>query len=228
MRDKRSGFTLAEVFLCMVLLITITAMMLPVLKKIMPDSDAAKFKQAYFATLSVIDNMVSDSVFYPDARGFADTSVIRDNFGVLHGGDSKFAEAFKMNLNIIKEGITAGSGQYPYGMDDEDKVKSSTNNECVKANTGIIYCLPKKVDTLDANNPSGNGAVFVRLYINDKDGYDIKQAFFVGIKANGKIFLPLNVPNYFDCTISEDGRQRDRDYNQCKANGYLSSAVFAK
>lgn len=229
MRYYKSGFTLAEVFMCMIMLITITAIMIPILQKIMPNKDAAKFKQAYLVTLSVVDNMISDTIFYPDARGFADTAVVIDEFGVKHGGDTKFAEAFKKNLNIIKENITAGSGEYPYGMNDEDKVKSSTNSKCVKANTGIIYCLPQKVDTLDVNNPSGNGAVFIRVYINDKTGFDIKKAFFVGVKANGKMFLPLTVPSYFDCTIiNRDGKQRDREYNQCKANEYLSTSVLAQ
>jgi len=228
MRYFKRGFTLAEVLLCMVMLITITAMMIPILSKVMPNNDAAKFKQAYFGTLSVIDNMLSDSVFYPDARGFADTSRIVDEFGAVYGGNNKFAEAFKKNLNIIRENINVGRTEFPYGMNFEDRVSSSNDNDCVKANTGIIYCLPPNVDTLDANNPGGNGSVFIRVYVNDKDGFDIKNAFFIAVKANGQVFLPENVPGFFNCTVGEGGRQRDRDYNQCRANEYLSTSVIAQ
>ncbi len=235
------AFTLAELLITASIMVIVMAMVVPNLHRIMPDSDTIRFKKVYTSIIKIVDSMLSDARVYPDFRGFADTSRGVDVLGDAYEGESKFSEFFISKLNVVDDDVRVNAGSFPYGVVyetatdtvnyDGGKIGTYTRLEagirqtnsfpCVKVNTGEIFCLPPRVDTLNPVAPNSDNSVFIRVYMQDKD-FSEKQAFYVAVRANGKVSLPTLGAN-FNCKASDDkGRMRDSDYNQCKAAAKLS------
>lgn len=243
MIDKHliKAFTLAELLITASIMVIVMAMVVPNLHRIMPDSDTIRFKKVYTSIIKIVDSMLSDARVYPDFRGFADTSRGVDVLGDVYEGDSKFSEFFISKLNVIDDDFRVSAGSFPYGIVYDttvdsvnygagkvgtytrliEGVRTANAFPCVKVNTGEVFCLPPKVDTLNQVAPNSDNAIYVRVYMQDKD-FSEKKAFYVAIRANGKVSLPTTGAN-FNCKASDDrGRMRDSDYNQCKAAAKLS------
>ena len=239
MNKFRYAFTLAETIIAMTILITVTALIIPHARKMMPNNEAVKFKNVYFGTSTIIHNMAGNARMYPDARGFADISPATDSLGQVYQGGRKFTDIFLSYLNIVNDNVTAAetgtftagtSGRVGRNLNFVDK--NGADFRCVKTNNGAVFCLPQDVtDLFDARQPnSENHAVYIRVYIqpraNDTPDYSAQKAFYIGVRANGKVFLPNRDSNRFNCSVIQSGRMRDKDYNQCRANEYLSSSVI--
>lgn len=241
----KKAFTLSELLITATVMIIVMAMVLPNLNRIMPDSETIRFKKVYTSIVNVISTMLADARVYPDFRGFADTSRGTDALGDSYEGDTKFADFFISKLNVIDDNFRVSAGSFPYGIvysygAAEEKtytvagvehtgtyreliegLHSASNFPCVKVNTGEIFCLPPRVDVLDELSPNSDNAIYVRVYMQDKD-FSEEKAFYVAVRANGKVSLPTK-GNNFNCKVSNDaGRMRDANFNQCKAAAKLS------
>ena len=226
MIKKIKAFSLSEVLLTMALVATLGAIMLPILKNVIPDEDVVKFKQVYFGTLSIINSMANDALFFPDARGFANFDEIYDSdVEEYYPGREKFTFLFKDNLNLMSETPVPVGGTFPYALDEDANgvftVKNSSNISCYKNTAGAVYCIPPNVDVFNPDKPGSNDLVLIRVYTNSKS-FDISKAFFIGVYADGRVDLPLSIPGYVDCANSETFRS----FNQCQANDYLASKLI--
>lgn len=249
----KKAFTLAEILLAGTVLVIVMAMVVPHLNRIMPDAEVIRFKKVYTGIVSVISAMTGDAKVYPDFRGFADTGLGIDSLGDKYLGETKFAEFFISKLNVIDDnlnlkidgstvfpygisyGVTTETKKYKYGSTTKtgtyrkitEGIKTASSNDflCVKVNTGEIICLPPKVsDVLDENNPNSDNSIFIRIYMQDKD-FTEKKAFYIAVRANGKVSLPT-VGADFNCKeAGADGRMNEkaRNFNQCKVVSKLDS-----
>lgn len=224
MKIFKQAFTLAEVIVAMSTLIIITAMIIPTIKRAMPNTDAIKFKQVYLGTLTTINSMINDARVYPDARGFADTSEGQDALGIKYSGATKFSDLFISKLNVIDKNVNTGNSRFIYAIDEIGGTKTANAFTCVKVNTGAIFCLPPDVSALNPRKPNSTNAVYIRVYLQDED-FSEKKAFFIAVRANGRVYLPSKGIG-FDCTEIQNGRMRDHAYNQCQANEMLSSSTM--
>lgn len=218
------AFTLAEVVVSMSILIIVTAMVIPTVRRAMPNTDAIKFKQVYQGVLMTINSMLADARIYPDVRGFGDTSAATDSLGISYANETKFQDFFISKLNVIDDNVDTGGGEFVYGVWEDGTPVTDTEFKCVKVNTGSVFCLPPDVDVLNPRRPNSDAAVYVRVYLQDED-FSERKAFFIAVRSNGRVYLPTRGVG-FDCSVISGGRMRDRDFNQCIANEYLSSSTM--
>lgn len=246
LNKKKKAFTLAELLLAASVMIIVMAMVVPNMHRIMPDSEVIRFKKVYSSVVAIVYSMLSDARVYPDFRGFADTSAGIDAMGDEYSGDTKFSEFFISKLNVVDDNYQVNAGRFPYGVVYETEVnpteakytlggvekigtykklteglRSADRFPCVKVNTGEIICLPPRVDTLNESFPNSDNAVYIRVYLQDKD-FSEQKAYYIAVRANGKVSLPTVGAN-FNCKASDaSGRMRDVNFNQCKASAKLS------
>ena len=228
MKLLKRAYSLAEVVVSISVLIVITAMIIPTVKRALPDTDAIKFKQVYQGTLTTIRTLISDAYVYPDVRGFADTSETTDALGVTYSGNSKFSDFFISKLNVVKDNINTGTGKFAYGVNEAGVQSEANAFDCVKVNTGTVFCLPPDVSMLNPKKPNSEAKFYIRVYL--KEGktvadYDEKNAYYIAVRSNGRVSLPTKGVN-FDCSDIVGGRMKDRDYKQCLANELLSSSAM--
>ena len=240
----KKAFTLAEIMFAATVVLVVMALVLPTINRVMPNSDVVRFKKIYTSVLTVVDSMMQDARVYPDFRGFADTSRGTDSLGDVYEGDFKFANFFISKLNVIDDDYEV-DGTFPYGIvyetryrdanymvgvqnrtgvleEVEEGLHTADSFPCVKVNTREIFCLPPRVDTLDANNPNSDNAIYVRVYMNDDD-FSEQNAFYIAVRANGKVSLPTAGAT-FNCKESDaNGRMRFANYNQCQVATQLDS-----
>ena len=243
-KNYKKAFTLAEIMLAAMVMIVVMALVAPNLSRLMPDSDAIRFKKVYNSIVTVVDSMSADARVYPDFSGFADVSAGTDIHGTVYEGDMKFANFFISKLNVLDDNYQV-NGAFPYGVvydteyeeveyerDGEDRVGVRENVEegvriaqnfpCVQVNTGEIFCLPPSVDTLDPRDPNSENTIYIRIYMQDEN-FSEQNAFYVAVRANGKVSLPTSGMS-FNCKTADDtGRMRDRTFNQCRAVSFLDS-----
>lgn len=247
MKNKNliNAFTIAEILLSAFVVLIVMAMVVPVLKRAMPDEETIRFKKVYSGVISVVHSMISDARVYPDFRGFADTTKGTDAAGDSYEGDTKFSEFFISKLNVIDDNVNVSAGEFPYGVvyethynevfyRDGEQMKQGTQEElvaglvsdsefpCVKANTGEIFCLPPRVaDVLNPSAPNSDNAIYIRVYLQDED-FSEQNAYYIAVRANGKVSLPTQGQTFNCMDADENGRMRDSAYNQCKASAKLS------
>ena len=215
MKKNKNGFSLVEILLALSLLGFLFAMTITQISKIAPDPNKARFKKGYVDLESVIHNIIRNDALYPNDEGFKNTTqVIFKGTGETIGFDgptSKFREAFKYEMSIVKDKIDCEL--YP-GM------TSSTG--CFMAETGVVYGIP---DT-DFNtygivkDEIGNLAPIV-LYTRFTEGQTVdRYAFIVGVRADGIIKILYTV----DCKDTTN----NEEMLQCKSVEFLKSDTIKK
>ena len=240
----KKAFTLAEVMFAATVVIVVMALVLPTLNRVMPNSDVLHFKKIYTSVVTVIDSMVRDARVYPDFRGFADTSSATDELGDVYEGDFKFANFFISKLNVLDDDFDV-PGTFPYGIvfdtnfrnanfmvGEENRqgvfqeitegIQTADAFPCVKVNTGEVFCLPPKVDILNPNNPNSDNAIYIRVYMKDDD-FSEENAFYISVRANGKVSLPTRGASFNCREAGANGRMRFANFNQCQAATQLDS-----
>lgn len=246
MINKRyNAFTIAEILLSATLVMVLMALVAPNLNRVMPDEETIRFKKVYTGVITVVQDMLNDARVYPDFRGFADTSRGTDAAGDVYEGDTKFSEFFISKLNVLDDDVQVTAGEFPYGVvyetqfreveynvgDDVQEgveeelvegVQSADDFPCVKVNSGEIFCLPPRVSgVLNPTAPNSDNAVYIRIYLQDED-FSEQNAYYVTVRANGKVSLPT-VGRNFNCKTADDGgRMRDAGFKQCQAVSKLS------
>ena len=240
----KKAFTLAEIMFAATVVLVVMALVLPTLNRVMPNSDVLKFKKIYTSVVTVVDSMMKDARVYPDFRGFADTSSGTDLLGDVYEGDFKFANFFISKLNVLDDDFEV-QGTFPYGIVYETSYENVNYSEgdtnkvgvfqnvsegihtadafpCVKVNTGEVFCLPPKVDVLDSNNPNSDNSIYIRVYMKGDDFVE-ENAFYISVRANGKVSLPTKGLS-FNCKESDaNGRMKYANFNQCQAATQLDS-----
>ena len=101
--EKKSGFTTAEILVCITLVGLLYLALMPVVKNIRPVSNKALIKKAYNTVSKVVDEMINNDFLYPDiAVGFDDTVTGNET------GYNKFCYYFIKNLNTTSETYSPG------------------------------------------------------------------------------------------------------------------------
>lgn len=113
---KNKGFTLAEILIAMTVLGIIVAASVPVILNMRPNKNAAMMKKAYYATETIISNLINDSTYYPETgssstEGFKNNSVTDMTVdGITLNGSHKLKCLFASKLNIKEDLSNVCSG----------------------------------------------------------------------------------------------------------------------
>ena len=103
---KKSGFTLSEMLIALVIIGVVSAITAPVLRGLMPNQNKIMIKRAYNITTNVVKNMIDNTELYSPFsgdstemvyKGFDNTESVTYN-GKTYSGASKFGDLF---LNSI-------------------------------------------------------------------------------------------------------------------------------
>ncbi len=164
MKNTKNAFTLAELMIGISILIIIAGLTIPVVKKVLPDTDKKLVKYAYYQISAVIKSLVSDPYIYPTGRFDNPMDYKNPQTGVSYSKNDKFTKAFISKLNVMKQkdlkynvswsgsAQTAATSDWNkiLGYDDKDirmpksiTGANSTDRTCILTNNKIYYCLPK-------------------------------------------------------------------------------------
>lgn len=200
----KKAFTLME---CLIVLIIIGFIIVTVghsASNFLPDKNKVKFKKAYSDMENTVYTLLSNDALYPAKNGFKYTTpvvlVIGETIG-HDGKNSKFREAFKYQINAIKDKIDC---QMPLG--------ASLDNSCFMTDNGVVWAIP--------DTDFENTGVFIQdnfkyvpiaFYTNYKEGATVEDdAFVFGVNSLGKI----TVIKYNDCNSNDDKMH-------CKLKDYI-------
>lgn len=135
-KNKKRGYTLAEIAMTLAIVGFISSITVPVLNNVVKHSkDASLFKKVYYFTIRTVDELAHDDDLYPDndsdAQYLANTSKIK-YLGKEYEGDTKFCELFATKVEVASTvdcmTHTFTTGSAPIG--------SFTTND------GIVWNLP--------------------------------------------------------------------------------------
>lgn len=104
---KKYGFSLGEMLVTIGIVAFLAAVLLPVLKNVLPNEELMLFKKSYYITERAIAELVNDDDLYPEADAednpyLGNTTTVEYN-GKNYQGDTKFCELFAMKLNRMSE-----------------------------------------------------------------------------------------------------------------------------
>ena len=66
MRFNKNAFTLTELLIALGVIGVLTAILLPVIMNLLPDQNALMAKRAYYATQTVVSDLINNEACYPD------------------------------------------------------------------------------------------------------------------------------------------------------------------
>lgn len=101
--NKRKGFTLAELMVCLAIISVIATLLMPAINKLRPNKSKVMFKKAYYLTERIVSELVNDEESYPfveDRVGFDNVDEVEFN-DVTYSGASKFCQLFALKLNTL-------------------------------------------------------------------------------------------------------------------------------
>ena len=125
MKLNRKAFTLTELLIALGVIGILAAILMPVIMNILPDQNALMAKRAYYATQTIISDIINNESCYPDVSESTDTNekrigfddgyprtncngwsdITTDSDGNVEekNADSKFQTLFKKELDIKTE-----------------------------------------------------------------------------------------------------------------------------
>ncbi|MBQ4646475.1 MAG: hypothetical protein IJB79_03920 [Candidatus Gastranaerophilales bacterium] len=219
---KKNALTLAETIVALTMVAALSIIGLNTFRSNIPDGDLIRFKHTYGTVSTLISQMMENKDIYPDSRGFSNTdSVTIRKTGITYGGATKFQTAFKEKINILEDNVIINESNMPIY---EEKVgsdiitRSANSLSCFTNNSGVTFCPPQTSST------SGRlRKIYLRVHVNDN--FDISNAIYFVIHANGKIEFPTRIQNKFDCMLKEydANRKKQNSYYQCSIISALDS-----
>lgn len=129
--NKKLGFTLAELMVCLAIISVIATLLMPAINKLRPNKNKVMFKKAYYLTERIVSELVNDEESYPfveDKVGFDNTSEVEFN-DIAYSGNSKFCKLFALKLNTLSEDANCTGG-------------ASWENPSFTTTDGVKWILP--------------------------------------------------------------------------------------
>lgn len=108
MRFHKKAFTLTELMIALAVIGVLTAILLPVIRNLMPDQNVLMAKRANYTIESVVSNMLNDSACYPpgngqgalsDWHGYADCELWGGERDDINEGSSVITSADRGNFS---------------------------------------------------------------------------------------------------------------------------------
>lgn len=237
---KNNGFSLVEVLLTLSVLGGLFAIAVSAVPTLMPNADLAKFKKAYSVTEFSVRSLLDNEVLYGGSGGFLDTTPVElsSNNTIIgyNGKAAKFREAMQYVMTVAKSGIDC---PLPAGF------SCSLKNCCYKTDDGVVWGIPdtdfdsRGVATITEEGIKYNYAP-IAVYTNFENKSKIKNAYIIGVDADGRIALLGGTSKLKKLTIRESGSTNDIDpklecpttdentKEQCQAIIYLRAKSVRK
>lgn len=146
---NRTGFTMAELLVCLAIISVIATILIPTLHSIHPDKEKTMFKKAYSLSERVVEELVNDPELYPD-NGI---NVGFDNVGsVTYNGITYGAGSSTLSETEITTVLTSNCGNYPENSDDRiacERDQASTIRNLKDARIKFCRLFAMKLNTLE-------------------------------------------------------------------------------
>ncbi len=135
-KNKKNGFTLAEVLIALTVVGVVSVVLIGALGKIKPNKEKVLFRKAYNTTVRIVSEMINDEELYPDSTDLTDTSEVTYR-GKTYSGDGKFCGLFKAKVGGVT-GTTDNIAEVALGDSaadgyDDDFACYSANTLSVRA-----------------------------------------------------------------------------------------------
>ncbi len=163
-RKAKSGFTLAELMVCLTIIAVISTILIPTLGRVRPNKSKAMFKKAYNISERVVYELVNDQELYPTTDenvGIDNVSEVSYN-GELYSGNTKFCELFAEKLNTLSNtpncSASAGfvsDGKTPTFITTDGVewiIQLSTFDDTTQYDAGIVPTIQIDVNGTDQPN----------------------------------------------------------------------------
>lgn len=194
-KENKKGFTLTEVIIVLVILGVLALILVPNIKKMMPNDHNIKYKKAFYTIQEIINDIIND----PNTCQNADYAA---SVWTPYNGDNI--------LTTCYDGTTARN------LDVEICKRLSTNQTCndsgentdILTTDGMRWNLPGKslVDT-SHNDWTSDNIIYVDVDGGtgtlDNSGINKDGIYKITISANGKVFSGTSSANKSDGKYTE-------------------------
>ena len=189
MKNKKRGFTIAEMLVTIGIISFLAVILIPALEKTKPNQEHLMFRKAYYLITNIVSEIVNDPDLYPepeDDENFYLSNTVEVNYhDETYGGNTKFCEIFSSKLNTI---ITPDCSEKVF-------VDKTTPEYQFKTTDNIAWILPiSNFDDKEEKYPiyidtNGEKAPNCTFHDEDEDFCKRPDRFTVYLKRNGKILI---------------------------------------
>lgn len=128
---KTKSYTLAEVLIAMTVVGIIAAVSIPTITKLIPDKNTAMIRKAYYVVDNIVQELINDKYYYPDATG--------NCYDYIEDDGDATTPAQMVGLSSI-------NGCY-YGFDNRVAVKIHGTDRVVEGDEKFIALFVSKLNT---------------------------------------------------------------------------------
>lgn len=204
----KNGFTLAEALITIGMLGIVAAILVPVMNKIIPDSNITAFKQAYSVVSQAVSNMINDDDLYPSCRHLANSDGIIGPIGfnipsaailltmvantpncttgyVPDANTNKFCYLLSQQIRT-RRGIPVSCSQ----STDENGGPTSAGNTSFTSQNGMAWTIVSPAPQFPLNSTDYSTRIIVDVngaMANSNDKIHGPDCSFVALSYNGYI-----------------------------------------
>ncbi len=174
----KKGFSLGEMIVTIGIVGFLAAVLLPVLKSILPNQEMLMFKKAYYITERAIAELVNDEDLYPesyepDAKQYLGNVSRQMSKGKAYEGSTKFCELFAAKINRSSE-VSCTNKTFTDGQKPEGTVATTD---------GTVWILPvSSFDSetepediyIDVNGSKGPNCAYNKTSCKKPDRFNVK------------------------------------------------------
>ena len=159
MRLNKKAFTLTELLIALGVIGVLTAILLPVIMNLIPDQNVLMAKRAYYATQTIVSDMMNNEACYPDMTDAADESERRIGF------DDGFPRSNCVGWNSEGDGENAAkkfSTLFFQGLDIKSSAIDNNGSAYAMTRDGMFYEI-SGVEEFETKGAVAKQAVFFAL-----------------------------------------------------------------
>ncbi len=207
-KNKKDGFTLAEVLIALSIVGVVAIIMIGSLGKIKPNQEKAMFRKAYYTVERVVSELLNDEELYPDSTDLTDTSEVtyREE---TYSGKLKFCELFQAKVNVAEVGEECS---YMNGI---TRIIADTSAKVWGPNftttDGVLFSIPGA--SLLSADSNGNGYYAI---IVDVNGENEPNCLDLPDDVSGSSLM------IYSTQASCDSKRKDRFVIQVYPNGRVT------
>ncbi len=135
MRKLNNAFTLTELMVALGVIAILCALLLPVIFNLMPNQNTIMAKRAFYATQSIISDLINDETCYPDKTTAASTAAQRVGFDDEYG----YTNCKKYNSNSQIETGGSASDKFQILFLDKLGLPTDTLNSEFTTSDGMVW-----------------------------------------------------------------------------------------
>lgn len=153
---KKNGFTLAEMLIVVALIGVLALLILPIIRKVMPNKEKVMFQKAYSTFSRAVSESVNDEDVYPESVGSEDGTVTDGSCLGVYKDETPYSDFGNTNTATVNGENRCGKTKFCYVMASKFNIQGNP----VCPSDGDTKAAPTSGDPLEGDFTTTDGMVW--------------------------------------------------------------------